>query len=43
MKKLTISPKTFTEMLLGLIVSGVTFESEEDDNGNIIIIFLGGY
>jgi len=43
MKKLTVSQKTFTEMLVGLIASGVTFEAEEISEGIIRIDFLGGY
>lgn len=43
MKKLTVSPKTFVEMLNGLIASGVTFEAEEDKDGDIVIEFSGGY
>lgn len=42
MKKLTVSLDTFTEMLSGLIQSGVTFEATEKD-GDIIIEFTGGY
>jgi hypothetical protein len=34
--------KTFNEMLLGLIKSGVTFDAEERE-GKIIIEFTGGY
>jgi len=39
---LTVSPETFTQMLSGLIQSGVTFEANEN-NGKIIIKFTGGY
>ena len=42
MKKLTVTPETFTEMILGLIKSGVTFDAKEI-NGVIIIEFTGGY
>lgn len=42
MRTLFVSIETFQEMLLGLIKSGVTFESEERDGG-ILITFLGGY
>lgn len=42
MKKLTVSQETFTEMLLGFIKSGVTFEATEV-NGMIEIEFTGGY
>jgi len=42
MKKLTVSHTTFTNMLSGLIASGVTFEAYE--KGDVIIIeFTGGY
>jgi len=42
MKTLFLSHESFTEMLSGLISSGVTFESEEK-NGGILITFTGGY
>jgi hypothetical protein len=42
MKELFLSHESFTEMLLGLIKSGCTFEAEEH-NGGIKIIFTGGY
>jgi hypothetical protein len=42
MKTLFVSHETFTEMVSGLIQSGVTFESEER-NGGILITFTGGY
>jgi hypothetical protein len=42
MRTLFVSIETFTEMLTGLITSGVTFESEEQ-NGGILIKFTGGY
>ena len=35
MKKLTIDPKTFTDMLSDLIASGVTFEAKENKQGDI--------
>lgn len=43
MRKLTVSQKTFTKMLVGLIASGVTFEADEISEGIIEINFLGGY
>ncbi len=43
MRKLTVSQKTFTKMLVGLIASGVTFEADEISEGIIEITFLGGY
>jgi len=42
MRTLTLSLKAFTEMLSGLIISGVTFEAEEKD-GIVHITFTGGY
>ena len=39
---LTVSPETFSTMLLGLIKSGVTFEANEV-GGNIVVKFTGGY
>jgi len=42
MKSLFVSQETFTEMLTGLIVSGVTFEAVEK-NGGILIEFTGGH
>jgi hypothetical protein len=42
MKTLFVSQESFTEMLLGLIKSGVTFEAEEQ-NGGILITFTGGH
>lgn len=39
---LSVTQKTFTDMLSGLIASGVTFTAEEI-NGDIIITFTGGY
>jgi hypothetical protein len=43
MRSLTISTKTFNEMILGLIQSGVTFVSKENSDGTITIEFTGGY
>jgi hypothetical protein len=45
MKKLTVSSERFTEMLSGLIASGVTFEAKQvsDKNDDIEIIFTGGF
>ena len=43
MRKLIVSKKTFCEMLSGLVASGVSFESEENAQGNIYIEFTGGY
>jgi len=43
MKKLTVSKETFCVMLLGIIASGVTFESKENAQGNIDIEFTGGF
>ena len=40
--KLTVTKETFTEMLSGLVASGVTFEAEEK-NDEIVITFNGGY
>lgn len=42
MKKLIVTPETFTQMLSGLIQSGVTFEANETPQG-IVITFTGGY
>jgi hypothetical protein len=42
MRTLFVSTETFTDMLVGFIQSGVTFESEEK-NGGILITFTGGY
>jgi hypothetical protein len=42
MGTLFVSTETFTEMLSGLIKSGVTFESKEKDGG-ILITFTGGH
>ena len=40
---LVVSAETFFKMLSGLIQSGVTFEAEELNNGDIKINFTGGY
>ena len=42
MRTLFVSTETFTAMLTDLIITGVTFESEEK-NGGILITFTGGY
>jgi hypothetical protein len=42
MRKLTLSTKTFGEIILDLIKSGVTFDAVERD-GFIIITFSGGF
>ena len=42
MRTLFVSTETFNEMILGLIKTGVTFNSEEQ-NGGILITFTGGY
>ena len=42
MRTLFVSHTSFTEMIFGLIKSGVTFESEEKDGG-ILITFTGGF
>lgn len=39
---LTVTPETFTQMISGLIQSGVTFTAHEK-SGEIIIEFTGGY
>jgi hypothetical protein len=43
MKKLLLSQTTFTEMLSGLIASGVTFEAREIPGGQIEVTFTGGF
>ena len=43
MKKLKVTPATFTEILSGLIASGVTFEANENEYGSIVIVFTGGH
>ena len=40
--KLTVSKESFTEMLQGLIKSGVTFDAIESGS-DIIITFSGGF
>jgi len=42
MRTLFVSTETFTDMLWGLIQSGVNFKSEEKDGG-ILITFSGSY
>lgn len=42
MKKLVVSKETFTDMLSGLIASGVTFDAEEKNN-MIVVTFTGGF
>jgi hypothetical protein len=42
MRKLTVSKEEFTQMIAGLIVSGVTFEAETVKD-NVVITFTGGY
>jgi hypothetical protein len=42
MRTLFLSHEAFTEMLSGIVASGVTFEAEEK-NGGILITFTGGY
>ena len=39
---LFVSQESFTEMLLGLVKSGCTFEAKEE-NGGILITFTKGY
>lgn len=43
MRRLQLSKEAFTEMLSGLIQSGVTFIAEEDRTGGILITFTGGF
>jgi hypothetical protein len=43
MRQLTVTQEAFTNMLSGLIQSGVTFEAEESKDGSIVIKFTGGY
>jgi len=43
MRKLTVSKKTFFDMLGKLIASGVGFDSNENENGEIVIEFTGAY
>lgn len=40
---LQVTADTFTKILAGIIVSGVTFEAVELPNGYIEITFTGGY
>ena len=43
MKQLTVKPQTFAIMLLDFIKSGANFDAKEDDEGNIVVKFDGGY
>lgn len=43
MRTLKVSKEAFTEMLLGFIKSGVTFEATETTDGDIFIKFTGGF
>jgi hypothetical protein len=43
MSDLVISKEGFTEVMLGIIKSGVAFTAREMENGDIHIIFTGGY
>ena len=43
MRKLIVTQSEFTNMVSGLIQSGVTFEAETNVKGNVVIIFTGGY
>jgi hypothetical protein len=44
MKKLTVTSAMFTDMLSGLIASGVTFEAKQiSGTDDILIIFTGGF
>jgi len=43
MKTLTVSKETFTEMLGGLVSSGVNFEAIELGDKTIKVTFTGGY
>lgn len=40
---LLVSQTTFTEMISGIVASGVTFEAKETAEGKILITFTGGY
>jgi len=42
MNTLTVTPETFTSMLLDLIKSGVIFQANETPKG-IVVTFTGGY
>jgi len=42
MKRLTVTPEMFADIILGLIQSGVTFDAVEKD-GKIEITFTGGF
>jgi len=43
MKTLVVSKAMFTELLSGIIQSGVTFEAREIDEHNIKVTFTGGF
>lgn len=43
MKTLVVSKEMFTELLLGIIQSGVTFEADERSDGKIQVTFTGGF
>lgn len=43
MQKLIVSPEVFSEMILGFVKAGVTFEAVENQQGNIEVKFTGGY
>jgi len=43
MKTLIVSKNTFTEMLSGIIQSGVSFQCHEIENNQIKVTFTGGF
>ena len=43
MNKLTVSKESFSTMLLDIIKSGVTFEARENEEGEIVVTFTGGF
>ena len=44
MRKLVVTSEMFTDMLSGLIASGVTFEAKQREGfDEIIVTFTGGY
>ena len=43
MRRLTVTQQVFTEMLSGIIASGVTFEAVVNGNNVVVITFTGGY
>ena len=43
MRTLIVSTETFNKMILGFIQSGVTFDAEAIEQGDIKITFTGGY